>query len=84
MSEFYREEKLLQKAAIQPSCRTWPRRSGKALVRFARRGAGDVRRIGGDVYSLLETAFGVVPSWLKRPEDAVALLAYAPPGRRRK
>lgn len=83
MSEFNREEILAQEVANQSFGRAWPRRSGKALVRFARRGADDAKRFGGDVYSLLESAFGIVPSWLKRPEDAVALLAYAPPQGRR-
>jgi hypothetical protein len=39
---------------------------------------GDPRRIGAGVYRMIQSAFGLVPSFLRRPEDAIAILSYRP------
>lgn len=36
-------------------------------------------QVNREIYRRVRSAFGIVPSFLERPEDARALLAYQPP-----
>ena len=46
----------------------------------ARRRSRDMSQMRAGIHGLIRSAFGLVPSFLKRLEDAEAILRYKPPG----
>ncbi len=55
-----------------------PAGPGALIDRAAALRLVDARRLGAGLYRMIQSAFGLVPSFLKRPEDAIALLSYRP------
>lgn len=46
----------------------------------ARRRPSDMSQMRAGIHALIRSAFGLVPSFLRRLEDAEAILRYKPPG----
>jgi hypothetical protein len=53
-------------------------RSEKPIPSTERLGARDIMQGSGEVFRLIESVFGIVPTFLERQEDVRALLTYKP------
>ena len=53
-------------------------RSEKPIVPTEKRGARKIRQRSREISRLIESVFGIVPTFLERLEDAGAILTYKP------